>query len=351
MKTETLIVGAGMTGLALGDALRRAGREFLIAESRDRIGGRAFSPLRGGLRHDLGPAWFWPGQPLMAALAESAGLPVFRQFAEGKLIFEDASGVVRRDLTMAPMAGSLRIAGGVGALAEALAAPFLDRILPERRLTGLETSRAGVEARFASPGGNERITARRVVLAMPPRLIAAQLRLSPEPEPMRRYAAVPTWMAGHAKLIAVFDRPFWREAGLSGDAISHRGPLAEIHDASPANAARGALFGFVGVPPAGRRDEETLIGAAKRQLIHLFGEDAPMPREVFLKDWARDPATATGADAAGPAAHPDYGPLPQPGGAWRDRLFIASAETAPVHGGYLEGALVAAATLAERLTA
>ncbi len=38
-------------------------------------------------------------------------------------------------------------------------------------------------------------------------------------------------MAGHAKVVALYERPFWREQGLSGDAISHCGTLAEIHDA------------------------------------------------------------------------------------------------------------------------
>ena len=39
-------------------------------------------------------------------------------------------------------------------------------------------------------------------------------------------------MAGHAKFIALYERAFWREAGCSGTAMSQRGPLTEIHDAS-----------------------------------------------------------------------------------------------------------------------
>ncbi|GAA3332831.1 hypothetical protein GCM10020331_094480 [Ectobacillus funiculus] len=61
----------------------------------------------------------------------------------------------------------------------------------------------------------------------------------------------PTWMAGQAKVVAVYDRPFWRELGLSGYVLSAVGPLEEIYDASP-NKGPGALFGFFGMPPAAR---------------------------------------------------------------------------------------------------
>lgn len=57
----------------------------------------------------------------------------------------------------------------------------------------------------------------------------------------------PTWMAGHAKVVAIYERPFWRDSGLSGFVSSRVGPLQEIHDASP-EAGSGALFGFLGIP-------------------------------------------------------------------------------------------------------
>ncbi|MFS0906790.1 hypothetical protein AB3N02_27595 [Priestia aryabhattai] len=54
-------------------------------------------------------------------------------------------------------------------------------------------------------------------------------------------------MAGQAKAVAIYDRPFWRELGLSGFVSSWVGPLQEIHDASP-DVGSGALFGFLGIP-------------------------------------------------------------------------------------------------------
>ncbi|MEL7464432.1 MAG: NAD(P)/FAD-dependent oxidoreductase [Pseudomonadota bacterium] len=341
---ETLIVGAGLTGLALADALRADGREFRIIDTRDRVGGRAWSPEVGGARYDLGPAWFWPGQPLIAALARRFGLRVFEQYAIGRLVFEDASGAIRRDMEMAPMAGSLRVEGGMGAVAEALAGGV--DVGLTRRLTGLRLDADGVVAELQ---GGDAIRAERIVLAMPPRLIAKSIAVEPSAD-IAPLAVPPTWMAGHAKLVAIYPTPFWRRAGLSGDAISHRGPLAEIHDASPADGASGALFGFVSAPPDQRADADALKRAAIDQLARLFGDEAAAPIDVLLKDWVADVATATDEDRAPLTAHPAYGPVAQPSGPWAGRLFIASAETAPVHGGYLEGALEAARTMAAALT-
>ncbi len=46
--------------------------------------------------------------------------------------------------------------------------------------------------------------------------------------------AIPAWMAGYVKVLAVCKAPFWRDVCLSADAMSCHGPLMEIHDASPA---------------------------------------------------------------------------------------------------------------------
>lgn len=96
-------------------------------------------------------------------------------------------------------------------------------------------------------------------------------------------------MAPHAKYLAVYDKPFWREQGLSGEARSARGPMGEIYDASiPGGSA--ALFGFLGVPAAVRRSvpEEALLSHCRAQFARLFGPQAATPQAEFIKDWAQD---------------------------------------------------------------
>lgn len=337
--TDTLIIGAGLCGLALAEALTARGDNVLLVDARDRVGGRILSEPHEASAVDMGPAWFWPGQPRMAALVKRLGLQRFDQFADGALTFEDASGAVQRGRGYASMEGSWRIAGGLGALTDALATRLPEKCLRlNTRVTGLVRENDGIKALV---DGKAAIHARRAVLALPPRLTAG---LSYDPTLPNAIVdameAVPTWMAGQAKAVAIYPTPFWRDQGLSGDAMSRRGPMVEIHDASPADASFGALFGFIGVPPSGRVDDAALRDAVLQQFSRLFGGSAPS--SLHIKDWARDLLTATAADAAPLMTHPTYG-LPR--GAqylWEGRVMLSGTETAPEFGGYLEGALEAA---------
>src|SRR6056297_3957532 len=96
-QTEICIIGAGLSGLALGTALRSEGRGVTILEARDRAGGRVLSHQG----YDLGPSWIWPHNHRMLALASRLGLRSFPQYASGRLVFEDAGGAIRRDLDVA----------------------------------------------------------------------------------------------------------------------------------------------------------------------------------------------------------------------------------------------------------
>ena len=78
MQTDILIVGGGLSGLALADHLARQGTDFLLVEAQERLGGRIMTKDIAGGRFDLGPAWFWPGQPRMAALSRRFNIPVLQ---------------------------------------------------------------------------------------------------------------------------------------------------------------------------------------------------------------------------------------------------------------------------------
>lgn len=350
MQTDILIAGAGLGGLSLATALAKAGVPCLLAEARERVGGRMLTIETtydgiGATHADIGPSWIWPGQPRVASLLTQMDIEAFEQHSAGRLVYEDELGQVRRDLDYSTMAGSLRVDGGIARLTHELAARLPDGILhlsqPVTRIRRLDQ---GYAISLGHSDGQLEVQARKVVLAIPPRVIASKIAFEPAlaERVIQDLNSIPTWMAGHAKLFALYPRPFWRDAGLSGDGISRRGPLMEIHDASPANAAYGALFGFVGLPAgAPMRASAPLIQAATRQLEKMFGPEAAQPLDVLLKDWADDAYTATPADSA-TTSHPQYG-TPASLAALADQgLVFAATELAPQFGGFVEGALEAA---------
>ena len=341
---RTLIVGGGLSGLAIAERLQAEGLDYLLVEARDRFGGRIKTVRMSGAAFDLGPAWFWPGQPRMAALVDRLGLEKFDQFADGLLTFEDERGQVQRGRGFASMQGSWRLDGGFGALIDALVTRLPAAHL---RLTAPVTALAKTDRGLvATLQGGDEVHAGRVILALPPR-VAANIAFAPAlPEAtVQAMMGIATWMAGQAKALALYDRPFWRAAGLSGDAMSRFGPMVEVHDASPRRGGPYGLFGFIGVAPQDRRDAERLRQQVLAQFVRLFGDAAANPLQLYIEDWARAPFTATGADCAPLQAHPRYGLPRDMTGLWDGRLHFAGTEAALHFGGYLEGALEAAENL------
>jgi len=348
MQTDVLIIGGGLAGLRLAHLLARAGRSFCLVEARDRLGGRILTETIGGGHFDMGPAWFWPGQPRIAELIDDFGLTQFDQHYLGDLLYEDERGQVQRGRSHASMQGSFRMSGGLGALINALADRLSpDGVLLNTQVTQLQQTADGI---IATTITGDPISAQHVVLAIPPR-IAATLFFNPmlPDAATQTMQDTATWMAGQAKAIAVYDRAFWRKEGLSGDAMSRTGPMVEIHDASPAEGGPYALFGFIGVPPQGRENEQVLRQHLQAQLIRLFGPKAAYPKALFVKDWAFDPQTSTPRDLQPLYAHPSYGLPDVLTNLWGGRIIFGGTEVAPQFGGYLEGALEAAENAFHRL--
>jgi monoamine oxidase len=346
MSAKVLVIGGGLSGLTAARALHRAGIGFQLIEVRDRLGGRILSVDATGIGvgpFDLGPSWFWPGmQSAFGDFVQSTGVVSFPQTDAGDLLFQPGHGPPQRYPGMRQEPPSMRMDGGTAALITALARGLPPGVIRlNTRATHLALTSTGIDVTTDS---GQVLSVAQVLLALPPRLLAAQVGFDP-PLPAavtRLWQSTPTWMAPHAKFVAVYDRAFWREAGLSGAARSQVGPLVEIHDATTAEG-QAALFGFVGVPAESRAKagEAAVIAAAVKQLGQLFGPLAARPTATLYKDWAADPLTAT-PDDLDAGNHPSPARQPWIEGDWQTRLILIGSETSRTEPGYLAGAHEAA---------
>lgn len=352
MKSSVIIIGGGLAGLTAAHHLHHAGIGFGLLEARDRLGGRIQSTDANGKisgdGFDLGPSWFWPGmQSAMSALVDDLGLPFFAQHSDGDMLFQRTPDEApRRFRGFRQEPESMRLAGGIGTIVTALASGLPQPCIQlSTRVTQVAFKEPEIEVRFIDANGvPQNTSAPYVILTLPPRLLEATVALSPPLDAFtaRNWRETPTWMASHAKFFAFYERPFWREAGLSGTAQSAVGPLAEIHDATTASG-KAALFGFFGFSAPQRTSigKDALARASIQQLERLFGAQAGSPSATLLKDWATDPFTATNDDQQG-GGHPISGGLAPVPAQWKGRLFLAGTEAGRREAGYLGGAVEAA---------
>lgn len=345
--TNVVIVGAGLAGLTAAYTLAQANVRVVVLEARDRVGGRTLALTAGeGQRSwfDVGATWTWPHQTHVRELSQALGVKRFEQHGEGETVLDLGPQGYERHAVLSPMIGTLRFEQGADELSLRLAAHLpagsvkLRVHAKEVRVTG-----AGVLVSAEGPAGEPiEFHAGTVVLALPPRLAAHSLTFTPElPSALAQVLReTRTWMGHAMKAVVVYERAFWREQHLSGFAVSHIGPLQEIHDASPPDVGVGALFGFFGAQHSVRdvtwmQRRELVL----RQLGRLFGPTALRVRSYVELDWAREGLTSTAQDGAPPRVHPQYGhPLlqePALGG----RVFWAGAETSAIEGGLVEGAV------------
>ena len=364
IRTQVAIIGGGLAGLFAARLLQAADVAYVLLEARDRFGGRILtvdeSGRPAGDGFDLGPSWYWPRlQPAIAELIAELGLPAFGQNSSGDVIFERMSREgPQRYAGLAQEQLSYRLVGGSSALVQALVRALpRERLLLGAQVTAMALVRDGSDgvaltirrADGKTEQTEERLIADQVIAAMPPRLLEATVSFTPglDQTSARRWRETPTWMAPHAKFFAVYDRPFWREAGLSGTAQSMVGPMPEMHDATTASG-HAALFGFVGLGAEQRAalGEEALTGACLAQFARTFGQEAERPRATLLKDWAADPLTATHTDRAA-GGHPAADPAPWVSRPWQGRLALGGSETSASEPGYLAGAVVAARRAAD----
>ncbi len=433
VETNVCVVGAGLAGLTAARQLIDAGRDVVVLEARDRVGGRVLTEeLADGTVVDHGGQWLGPGQHRIARLAEELGNDTFATHDDGEslLRFGGKTGRYRgaiprlspavlldmgqaqarfdhmavrvpldapwradraddwdgqtfeswirhntvtrgarelftlfseavfaaepADLSLLHALFYTHSGNGVDVLAGTRGGAQQDRFIggSQANATGL-AAMLGDRVRLSEPvrridqSGDAvalltddlLVTARHAIVAVPPPL-AARIRYEPALPARRDQLLQRLPMGAVIKCHALYDRPFWRDDGLSGQATTDAGPVKVVFDSSPPSGTPGVLLAFVegahartlsGAEPPRRR------AAVLEGLATLFGPAARQPVEYLERDWSVEEWTR-GCYAAlfTPGAWTQHGPaLREPVG----RLHWAGTETATVWCGYMDGAI------------
>ncbi|WP_133645485.1 flavin monoamine oxidase family protein [Paraburkholderia flava] len=199
----------------------------------------------------------------------------------------------------------------------------------------VDQSERGVKIRHA--GGE--VHASRLIVAIAPTLVSGIDFHSPlSAARMQLQARMP--MGVVIKALVAYERPFWREQGWTGEAISDHGYFGPVMDATPPGSRHGILVGFfeatparelAGVPQSVRR------AAALECLQRYFGAQAAQPIGYIDKDWTSDPWSRGGfVGTTAPGTLTAYGhALRAPCG----RIHWAGTESATRFMGYMDGAI------------
>ena len=183
------------------------------------------------------------------------------------------------------------------------------------------------------------VRARAVIVTVPPAL-RGRIEYVPALPPVHDGLSQRMPMGAVIKCHAVYETPFWREAGLSGRAESDRGPCKITCDNSLPGHGAGVLTGFIlgsdarewGQRPTGERRRAVLACFAR-----YFGDRALRPVGYAELDWGAEVYSRGGyAGLPTPGLLLDHGPaLSEAVG----RIYWAGTETAAEWTGYMEGAV------------
>ncbi|MBI5106150.1 MAG: flavin monoamine oxidase family protein [Solirubrobacterales bacterium] len=436
-ETDVVVVGAGLAGLCAARAVLAAGRDAVVVEARDRVGGRLLNhelAAHPGKVVEIGGQWAGPTQTALLDLARELGVDTYPTYNEGENVLEWRGGLKRYKgaiprINPAILADTLQAQKRLERLAKTVptgapwtaprareldsmtfqtwlnracatkgartllelgcqavwaaepadvsllhvlfyinsAGSFDDLVgteggaqdrrfvggsqrvalrlaeeLPEGALVlGAPVRRIehGDDGVVVHADGDVRVRARRAIVALPPALTNRIIYAPPVPgyrdQLTQRTPQGTVW-----KCMAVYDRPFWRDQGLTGQATSDRGPVRVTFDNSPPDGTPGVLLGFLEgdfARRAGRQDAGQRRAEVVDCFARFFGEAAHTPTEYVEQSWAEEEFTrgcygcgmTTGAwTSFGEALRAPIGPI-----SW------AGAEVATTWSGYMDGAI------------
>ncbi|MFK7922181.1 MAG: flavin monoamine oxidase family protein [Bacteroidia bacterium] len=347
-KARIIIIGAGLTGLALAHKLKQQGEKALILEARPRIGGRILTKYGDAVAPiELGATWLGRKHENLTGLLDELDIKVFEQILGDKAIYEPISTSPPQVVRLPPNdIPSYRIAGGSSRLIEALAAS-LD---PEQIVLQQEVKNISQQSdKILIETDTDTFEAQKLVSTLPPYLFSQRIAHTPAlPESLMAIAAqTHTWMGDSIKVALTFAEPFWRADHLSGTIMSNVGPIPEMYDHADVLDERFALKGFLnGAYHAASKEER--LAVVLRQLSKYYGE-AVHDYLAYEETVWRDEKHTFEPYQSPMLPHLHNGHEVYRQSYWDGNLYIAGSETAADFPGYMDGAVQSAEYVFDQL--
>lgn len=348
LNERIIIIGAGLSGLTLAYLLSKRNIKATVLEGSPRLGGR-IQTIKGAKETplELGATWFSDMHPNLRALIDELGLQKYPQFSKGVSLFQTKSfEPPQKFFVPEAETPSYRIVGGTQWLIDTLAKKLAsENIRPNTKVTAITELKN--ELSIETSNGNN-LKADKVIICIPPQLAGSQIQFSPElPDDITSILpTVQTWMSGAIKFVLEYERPFWRNEGYSGMLYSHAGIIMEMYDHTNFEENKFGFTGFLNggatsYPPTVRKE------FALRQLGELLGEQALKPIAYFDKIWADEYIVSGNQLIQRPHQNNGHPILQQ--NYMDGKLFFAATETAIEFPGYMEGAVIAAQSVANKI--
>lgn len=228
-----------------------------------------------------------------------------------------------------------RPVGGMGAVYRPMAAELGDAILLSRPVHRIEQDRAGVSVHAI----DRVVRARRAIVAVP-LAIASQIHYEPMLPVDRSFLHQRMPSGAIIKTSIVYDEPFWRADGLSGQSAAPGSPATITIDACTDIGAPGILCVITEGPTArrvGAWDAAQRRHAILDALAERFGDRARTPVDYVEQDWSVERYSGGGM-----LSHAPTGVLTQFGPALRPPCGLihwAGTESSAVMCGWVDGAV------------